>query len=113
MNKAYQEQMQKEKAAAQKLALDALRSHFGGTSEYDLAAINRDMRKVTVCNAWVKVNENAEIVLGSIVDGGSTQLACDPIPTKERPQTKISASITDALRWLEQETAAASREANS
>jgi len=113
MNKAYQEQMHKEMATTQRLALDALRFHFGATSEYDLAGINRDMRKATVCNAWVKVNENAEIILGSIVEGDNTQLACDPIPTKERPQAKISANIAEALRWLEQETGAASREENN
>lgn len=106
MNEIENERMQESEANGE-WAMLALRAHFDADSSADIKDINRAVYKQTACGAWVQINEKAELIFGSIVEGSDAEFVCDAIATERRWQTEISEDIAQALEWLEGETTAA------
>ena len=105
------EQLQ-EYATAQVWARDSLRFHFDVAGTDDIDAINVGVLRFTSCGANVTVNKQAELVFSSIIGDGSAEFECEPVSTEGRTQAEISADITEALQWLEEESSAAWHETN-
>jgi hypothetical protein len=109
MNEVQYEQMQEDIGIGQ-WSMESLRYHFDAMNGATMEGINRAVYNATECGASVTINDNAEIVFHSIVEGSNAEFSCDPIETIEREQEEISADIVKALAWLEAECDAAFNE---
>ncbi len=105
--------MEQERAANMDFAAFVLRDYFDTVGGATVEQISRSVFNATECGAWVKVNDDASITFGSIVEGSDAEFTCDPIQTIERDEISIQADIKQAIEWLEGECAAAWHEANT